>query len=84
MWKPIGIADLIFYQELSSHIKRKFCAYISWNSENQIELYRTMLLFSFQKSSVNCIKVLGTFYKNYNSGYLKTKTIFVNPDEHEY
>ena len=43
-----------------------------------------MLLFSFQKSSVNCIKVLGTFYKNYNSGYLKTKTIFVNPDEHEY
>ena len=77
MWKPTGIAALIFfYQELSRPIKRRFCAYISWNAENRIEPYRTMLLFSFQESSVNNIKVLATFHKIFSLGYLENKNDF--------
>ena len=71
MWKPTGIAALFFHQELSRPIKRRFCTYISWNAENRIEPYRTMLLMSFQESSVNNIKVLATFQKIFNFAYLE-------------
>ena len=43
-----------------------------------------MLLFPFHKSSVKNVKVLATFYKKFALYVLKTKTISVNPDEHEY
>ena len=61
MRKLTGIVDLIFYEELSSSIRRKFCVYISWSAENRIEPYRTMLLFPFQERSVNIIQALTTF-----------------------
>ena len=40
------------------------------------------MLFYFQESQTNNIKVLAK--KNLASYILKTKAIFVNPDEHEY
>ena len=43
-----------------------------------------MLLFSFQEISVDNIKVLANFNKIFSLDILKTKTIFVNPDEHDY
>ena len=43
-----------------------------------------MLLFPFQKSSVNNIKDLATFYKTSALDILKTNTTFINPDEHDF
>ena len=65
-------------------MKRKFSANISWNAENRVEPYRTMLLFSFRESSVNNVKALATFHKNLISDIFKTKMVFLNPDEHDY
>ena len=41
------------------------------NVEEQIESYRTKLLFFFQENSVNYVKVLSYFYKNASFGYLE-------------
>ena len=41
-----------------------------------------MLLFSFQKSSINNNEVLVLFRKTLAIGLLKTKTNFLNPEEH--
>ena len=43
-----------------------------------------MVSYSFQESSVINIKVLATFYKNLSFDIMKTKTIFVNPDEYQH
>ena len=71
LWKLTDIAALIFYQELSSPIKRNFYAYISWNAGNRTETSRTIMLFSLQETSVDSIKVLATFHKIFSFGYLK-------------
>ena len=41
-----------------------------------------MLLFSFQKSSINNNEVLVLFRKTLAIDLLKTKTNFLNPEEH--
>ena len=41
-----------------------------------------MLLFSFQKSSINNNEVLVRFRKTLAIDLLKTKTNFLNPEEH--
>ena len=41
-----------------------------------------MLLISFQKSSINNNKVLALFRKTLALDLLKTKTSFLNPEEH--
>ena len=46
--------------------------------------YRTMSLFSLQKSSANNIEVSEIFTKSLAWDILKAKAIFVNPDEHDY
>ena len=63
MWKHTGIAALIILPRTFKSYKEKFSAYISWNVENWIEPYRKMLLFSFQKGSINNNKVLASFRK---------------------
>ena len=73
MWKHTGIAALIFYQELSSSKEKVLCPNLlkRWK---RTQPDRTWLLFSFEESSVNNIKVLATFYENLVS-YILKKTI---------
>ena len=61
--KSTSMAPLIFYQELSSPVKRTFCVCISWNTEKRIEPYRAMYLFSFQESTVDNISSSNCLWK---------------------
>ena len=48
--KATDIVALIFLPGTYRSYKAKFCLYISWNAENCLETYRTILLFYFQES----------------------------------
>ena len=80
MLKPIGIAPLIFYQELSSPIKKRFLTSpetlkFGWNlTENAV------IIFLRKFSNWSFCNFLP---KTLASNVLKTKMTFLNPAKHE-
>lgn len=72
----------MLFSDARSHVHMKSHWHSGLNAENWIQPYRTLLLFSFQKGSINNNKVLALFTQTLALDLLKTKTSFVNPDEH--
>ena len=71
MQKPTGIVVLVFLARTFKPYEQKFLCPHLQKCRKPIEPYRRMLLFSFQDSSVDNIKVLGIFHENFTFAYLE-------------